>query len=383
MRVAIGTKWASESNTGVGVYTRELVRALVAEGQGNSLRVSLLRRRGTRRLSRQECDEISYRALPGPLWILSQNRAFERVANSFDVLHEPFLGIAKKMDTPTVVTIHDIIPRLFPHLVPRSFRFYFDHVLPLVFDNVDAVIVDSETTSEDLMKSYGVSRSKIHVVHLGSDHIPEGGHFDGPPVHARRVPRGGFMLVVGTGPSKQVHVAIEAFSQALEFLPPSMELRVVGSLGKTAKEALRANPSVSKRLVTFQNLSRERLAALYREADAVVHPALYEGFGLVPLEAMRAGVPVISTDGGALAEVCGDVALRVPVGCPDQMAKAMVDVMDPETRARVVAAGHRLARKFSWAKTARETIRVYRRVAGEEVEDWSEPLRQSAALVSA
>lgn len=330
-----------------------------------------------------ECEEVSFRPLPGPLWILSQTRAFEVIASRVDVLHEPFLGIVKPLAVPTVVTIHDLIPILFPQMVPRAFRFYFQHVLPTVLDHSDAVIADSQTTADDLVRICGVPRSKVYVVHLGSDHIAATQASDDRGSGAPLPPARRYFLVVGTGPSKRVEDAIEAFAAAHGDLPPGIELRIVGRPGGPAKAALKGWRGAPERVVFIEQISRERLAALYRGAEAVVHSAMYEGFGLVPLEAMRSGVPVISTNGGALAEVSNSAVMQVPVGGIDQLSKAMVDVMEPSHRRTLVAAGHRHARKFTWATTADKTIQVYRRVVGKDAEDWTEQLRQSAGPVSA
>ena len=103
-----------------------------------------------------------------------------------------------------------------------------------------------------------------------------------------------------------------------------------------------------------------QLGVLHAGAAALVHPALYEGFGLPPLEAMRAGTPVIAARAGGVEEVCGDAALLVPAGDVEGFAQAMSSVAgSPELREQLAARGRERATGFSWAASAREHVAAY------------------------
>jgi glycosyltransferase involved in cell wall biosynthesis len=106
----------------------------------------------------------------------------------------------------------------------------------------------------------------------------------------------------------------------------------------------------------------DRLADLYRAADAFVYPSLYEGFGLPPVEAMACGCPVICSTRGSLGEVVGEAAAIVDPGDIGSMANGLrTFALDEATRSRFRAAGLVHARKFDWNKTAAETLKVYER----------------------
>jgi len=107
-------------------------------------------------------------------------------------------------------------------------------------------------------------------------------------------------------------------------------------------------------------VSDERLIALYQGADLFVFPSLYEGFGLPVVEAMSCGVPVITSNRGALAEVAADAALLVDPEDPQALSAAMRRVLaDSGLRAELSAAGRRRSEAFSWQKTAQATLAVY------------------------
>jgi len=110
-------------------------------------------------------------------------------------------------------------------------------------------------------------------------------------------------------------------------------------------------------------VSDETLDALIREADLLVHPSLYEGFGLVILEAMARGTPVLAARAGALPETGGGAAAYFAPGDPEALRAALGELLgDPTKRRRMSASGLQWATRFSWERTARETAAVYREV---------------------
>ncbi len=103
-----------------------------------------------------------------------------------------------------------------------------------------------------------------------------------------------------------------------------------------------------------------RLAALYRDAAALVHPALHEGFGLTPLEAMTAGTPVIAARSPGVTETCGDAVLYVDPRDPGKLAEELARVAaEPRLRADLAERGRRRAAEFSWARSARRHVEAY------------------------
>jgi alpha-1,3-rhamnosyl/mannosyltransferase len=118
------------------------------------------------------------------------------------------------------------------------------------------------------------------------------------------------------------------------------------------------------RIVRLGYIDDEARAGLLRGATVFAFPSVYEGFGLPPLEAMRAGVPVVATAAGSLPEVLGEAALLTKAGDVDEFAAALGQaVVDPVVRARLVDAGHAQAARYSWERCADGLVALYGKVA--------------------
>jgi glycosyltransferase involved in cell wall biosynthesis len=128
--------------------------------------------------------------------------------------------------------------------------------------------------------------------------------------------------------------------------------------------ALAAQAGAADAVIQLGTVSEQRLRRLYRSATALVYPSLYEGFGLPLIEAMASGTPVIASNVTSIPEVLGDAGLLLDPLDRECWTQAIVDIVNDEgRRARMRAAGLRRAAEFTWARTARLTLDVYRRVA--------------------
>jgi glycosyltransferase involved in cell wall biosynthesis len=173
---------------------------------------------------------------------------------------------------------------------------------------------------------------------------------------------------VGTiEPRKNLARALRAFGRIAPSLPDH-QFVIVGQpgwkYGEVLSEARRAD--LAGKVVLTGYVPEEELPIFYNHAVALVYPSLYEGFGLPLIEAMACGTPVLTSAGSSLSEVAADAALFVPPTREDTMAEAMTALAtDGSLRADLRRRGLERAATFSWERTARETIEVYREVAEE------------------
>ena len=171
--------------------------------------------------------------------------------------------------------------------------------------------------------------------------------------------KGKYILFVGTlQPRKNIKRLIEAFSKLKD---KDVDLVVVGKKGWMYDEIINS-PSefgVGNRVKFLDSVEDEDLSTFYKNAIFFILPSLYEGFGLPVLEAMEYGCPVITSNVSSLPEAGGDAVLYVnPEDVKDITEKMQKLLQDDSLRKELVAKGREQVKKFSWKKTAEQTIKV-------------------------
>jgi glycosyltransferase involved in cell wall biosynthesis len=269
------------------------------------------------------------------LWYLD---ALPRKAarDGVDVLHCPGHRGPLRSRVPVVVTLHDLAVLRHPKTFNRWTRTYSRLLLPRIVEAATRVIAVSSFTASEAVELLGLDEAKVRVVPHGVE----------PPFEPEgQVAEGEYALAVGTvEPRKNLPRAVEAAQRA------GIELRVVGPEGWG---------DVGVQSLGF--VSDEVLSALYRGAQCLVFPSLYEGFGLPVLEAMACGTPVVTGNFGATAEVAGDAAVLVDPYDVDGIAAGIQEAR--RRRDELRAEGLERVRGFTWDEAARQTLEVYREAA--------------------
>jgi glycosyltransferase involved in cell wall biosynthesis len=265
-----------------------------------------------------------------------------------------------------VVTVHDLAFEVFPELFPRRWRWLYRAGVRAAVRRADAILTPSVATKEDLCARYGPDPATIHVTPLASSLAAA--DLDPDQLLVRLQVSRPFVLFAGTlEPRKNVVRLIRAYRRvAGGGLPHSLVLAGPAGwgAGEVTRELALAGPG---EIVRTGPLSPEDLDALYRTADAVAYPTLYEGFGLPVVEAMARGAPVVTSAVSSIPEVGGEDVVYV-----DPLDEVSIAAgLDRVLRDDVLAAGLRSrgpvrAARFSWNATARATLDVYRALAGED-----------------
>lgn len=263
---------------------------------------------------------------------------------------------------PVVITVHDLVPFLMPDLYPWMRR---ERLLALwLLRRADAVIADSAATARDTCRLARVEPDRITVVPLGVAPPPPRPHAELEEVRQRlRLPEQ-FMLAVATfDPRKRIGLLADVTARVRR--EHDVGLVIAGDQGSyaTPVRAALERAGIGDATTVLGYVSDADLDALYRLCAVLVHTSSYEGFGLTPLEAMGRGAPVALFDNSALAEVAGDVAIRVADGDAAAMAASIAALLgEPEQRRRLSAGGLDRAALFTWRRTAEQTVAVYERV---------------------
>jgi glycosyltransferase involved in cell wall biosynthesis len=282
------------------------------------------------------------------------------------VLHVPAGPGPLWHPTPLVMTVHDLAPLRRPELLPHArSRWYWGRWVLATARRAQAVIAPSEATRADLVAA-GVPAERVAVVPLAAAlEAPDAPQGDADrAVVARYALPPRYLLYVGTIDRRKDYPSLLG---ALRHLDADLGLVVAGTLiaGRTDFHAHVAAHGLGARVRVLGYVPDADLGALYRCAQALVYPSVFEGFGLPVLEAMACGTPVVTYRATALVEVAGDAALLVdPPWSAERLAAALRRLLaDEALRQTLRARGRARAAGFDWGRTARLTAEVYARAA--------------------
>jgi len=276
---------------------------------------------------------------------------------------------------PVVATVHDIVPVVLPDprrgLVGRvrRERDRLEQRWRLVW--ADHLVAISATTARDVMRAFGVPADRITIVRHGvdeSDFHAQVASTERPEVRARHQLPARWFVAVGSDHYRKNHRRLfDAWRRVSTTVPEGLVFvgKAIhdGSLHPIAEDIGRAG--LADRVRWLQDVTDAELPAIYRQATALVAPSLYEGFGMTLLESMACGTPVVASRTDAHLEVGGDAAAYFDPTSVADMARALGCVStNAVLREDLRTRGLARAAEFTWARAAKETVDVYRRIAG-------------------
>ena len=354
---------------GVGVYLQELLQAMLSIESQNEYWL-IRTKTGPVPLQHPRVHAVSFP--PGAChhavrhsglwrdWIVRSHR--------LDLLHEhhPDQPAIRFSGVPRIVTVHDLIPFIFPDKFPIRFRLIFKTYCRGNLRGAETVICVSRSTQRDLHRFYPEVGEKACVIPIAGQSLDRGVPPDAPQLSALGI-RGPYLLNVSTIEPRKNHAALLDAFAILKRKGYKHQLVCVGALGWKTQPIL-DHPvlkAYADDILLPGPVERSMLKRIYQGADAMVYPTLYEGFGLPPLEAMAFGIPVIASRNSSLPDTLGAAAYYLSAA-PDggEIAEAVQTLLrDAERRKKMADLGRAQWRRYTWGKTAEQTLRLYEAVA--------------------
>jgi glycosyltransferase involved in cell wall biosynthesis len=360
---------------GMETYARELIPALVRERP--DLRITAFVNLEAAEAADGPWAElvpsvtVPVRARRRSQWVRGEQQMLPRLAAraGVDLVHSLASTAPAWGDFRRVVTIHDLLYRIYPEAHTRLNALAMRVLVPLAARRSHRIIAPSASTRGDAVRLLGIPAEKVDVVPEGCGASPVA------TATGERELRGRYALgdrpVVLTLSAKRRHKNLLRLLEAIALIPDdSRPVLVVPGYPTTHERELRAHAAglgieADTRFLGW--VPANDLEGLYRTAACFVFPSLYEGFGLPLLEAMARGVPVASSDRGSLREVAGDAAWLFDPERPEAIAEAIrVLLTDRAEAARLRTAGLERAARFTWSATARATLASYERAYDRE-----------------
>jgi glycosyltransferase involved in cell wall biosynthesis len=288
--------------------------------------------------------------------------------NNIDIYHisQNGIGLSENIDCLKVVTIHDLIPYIMPETVGKGYLTKFLRDMPRIIEMSDAIITVSNCSKADILKFFPTNPDKIFVTPLAANTIykPMQKTHCKNYINKKYGINSNFILYIGGFSSrKNVNLLIKAFERIKPELDENINLLICGarkdeieSLQKTSQ-----NSKVASSIIFTDYIEDCDMPIFYNACEVFVYPSLYEGFGLPPLEAMKCGAPVITSNIPSIREVTNNGAILIDPLDIDDLCSNMYSLMtDNSKREHLSKEGLIASNKFSWLKTAEETLNVYK-----------------------
>ena len=348
--VALDGRMLRHDRAGIGRYIWRLQEALATQPR-DGIAIELL---ADRRGGLPSRPSLPVRSAFAPVRGRLERFLLSPALRGIDLAHYPDHGIPRGVEVPAVVTVHDISFLTHPETHAAASRRHYAGAVRS-WRRARAVIVLSEHVRTAILERDLSDEARVTVI----PNAP--GLSASNDARDERVWPGPFALMVGTiQPRKNVELAARAFGAST--FAQEGTLLVAGSLGYRGAEIVRAVRSEpGTECVRFPGrVSDEVLVRLLCQAEFVLMPSLDEGFGLPAVEAMSCGTPVIAARVGTVPEVVGEDALLIEPDDVEGLTAAIDQLADDEgLRASLCARGRARAARFSWERTARDTLAVY------------------------
>lgn len=296
--------------------------------------------------------------------------------SKYDVVHfsvfRPFfisLPFFKPKNTKFVLTIHDLTALIYPKIykpgIRGSIRFLINKFL--IWKNVDAIITISETSKKDICRFLNVNPEMVNVIYIGPKQVikklQKGKWIEDIKIRYN-LPDRFILFDHGVNYNKNVPTLVDACRAAkISLAIVGKETENIGKLDLNHAELSHLKNVDFSDVLKLGYVSDEDLNKLFNLAFIYVQPSFYEGFGMPVLEAMTVGTPVISSKAQALVEVSGDACLYFdPHNVQDLVKKINILSKSNKLRQGYIKKGFERVKKFSWEKSAKETLEVYKKI---------------------
>ena len=356
MKIAINANELCQTQTnGVKIYTYNILKYLAKK----KFTATIYYQKKIKRKWNIENANLKHKLIKWPFLFWTHFRfPFELWRDKPDIFFTPIQTIPFFLPKcKIIVTIHDLAFLKFPN------DFTFKDRLKLLFHTKRAVrkakkiIVPSQATKNDIIEYYKIDPGKIEVIYHGFASSQQ-------PAASNQLANK-YILFVGTiQPRKNIQGLIEAFEVLKNsFQPPasSLQLIIIGERGWLWKKVFeKAEKSKYKDDIIFTGqISSGKLLKFYQNAEIFVLPSFYEGFGLPILEAMANGVPIIAGNNSSMIEITDGAGILINSYKPEEIAEAMKKIIqDKNFKEKLIEKGLKQAKKFTWEKCAKKTMKV-------------------------
>ncbi|WP_018248101.1 glycosyltransferase family 4 protein [Orenia marismortui] len=379
MKIGLDIQSTLKNKTGVGWYTQNIIENLAdneLEFEGYAFNF-LGRNNIHKSISTLDFDVKINKTLPYSLYRRIWNHlpvSYNYIVNSkADIFHFFNYIIPPKIRGKVIVTIYDMVYKLFPETMTKKNYRWLEKGLQRSINRADKIITISKSAKKDIMKYLAIDEEKIEIIYPGIDYELYSSELKvGKAKELREkynIPKN-FILYLGTlEPRKNIGRIIDAYAKYQQQAKGDISLVLAGKKGWMYQEIFDKvkEYSLEDKVVFTGYVNEIDKPAIYKMSKLFIFPSLYEGFGMPVLEAMASATPVITSNISSLPEVVGEAALLVDPYDINDISNVIKQILeDKKLQLRMTEQGLKQSAKFSWQKSAEKLLTVYKEAGGYE-----------------
>jgi glycosyltransferase involved in cell wall biosynthesis len=372
MKIGIDARMYRSSVAGIGRYSQNLIKNLLEIDNKNQY-VLFMTPADAEEIRKKKIETRNTKIVETNIshFSLAEQTKLPKILEKekLDLMHFLNFNYPVRYKGKFISVIHDLTLHFYPETAKKTNflkRAAFSYVMKKACQNSAKIVSVSESTKKDILKIFHIDSKKIKTIYEAADDkifkttsesaiesLKQKYHLDFPVI-----------LTVGQfRPHKNLPGLIEAFGKLRKEMPAKLVI-----LGKQDPKHTRVYEAIDKTkaksdIVMPGFVTDEELSLWYKAASVFVFPSFYEGFGLPGLEAMMAGAPVVASNQASLPEVYQDAALYFdPFNTADIAAKIKEVILNKKLQEKLIENGRKISRKYSWKKTAEETLDLYKQV---------------------
>ena len=371
MKIAFDAKRAYNNKSGLGNYSRDIIRAVIQKHEDHLYLFSPKINTEIFNIQPLVSDLSTVEEIqptePIDRFITGYWRSFSIIKDIHKRKIDLFHGLSNELPftlgntIKKVVTIHDLIFKRYPQWYKAIDRKIYDWKFKLACNNADKIIAISEQTKADIMNFYQIDESKIEVVYQTCNDSFKNKATQEQVAAVRKkyqLPNE-FLLNVGTIETRKNALNIV---KALHQKNINTPLYIIGRNTEYANEikAYINQNNLEKQIQILHNVSNEELPVFYQLAKIFIYPSTFEGFGIPIIEALYSGTPVITSKGSCFSEPGGENSVYVEVGNIDELGEAITNLLtDPKKCTMMIEKGLVHVQEFSTKKVTEDLYEIY------------------------
>lgn len=376
-RICLDIQPLLKVKTGIGNYTENLLKGLVNNEQNDYVGIiyTLLESKkediekiSLKNLNYKNCKFLPYfyRKL-NFLWKCVPFSINFLTKLNFDIYHSFDIRIPYKIKGKLIITIHDLIPFLFPEYMNNINKDKFLEYINNNAKRADLIITVSEYSKKEILKYLDVSEDKIRIVSPGIDLNKYSKSYFEEKNSVKikyKLPENFILFLGALEPKKNIVNIIKGFEKyKKDFKDKETKLIIAGGKGWKYEEIFETyeNSKIKEDIIFIGYIDEEDKIPLYKLSRLFVFPSLYEGFGMPVLEAMAAGTPVITSNISSLPEVVGDGAILINPYSIEEISNAINKILNDneEVVKQMIIKGKEQSKKFIWENSVKKLEKIY------------------------